>query len=104
MKRENMGNLVILTFPRFWGKKSLIKLSQLFFSTRNKGKIKIQNKPPFLELFDVTCFRNIVKKYKNSHRNTNGSDGERPQSRFAGRMISVSTETRTGKNNNNKKL
>lgn len=74
MKRANMGYLIFL-FPNLGEKKSLITYHNLFFSIRNKGKIKIQNKPPFTELlFGVTCFRNIVKKRENTRGSINGSN------------------------------
>ena len=45
-----------------------MKYHHAFFSIRSKDKIKIQYKPPFMELsFGITLFRNIEKKYRNSH-------------------------------------
>lgn len=65
-----------LSFPKFGRKKSLITYHNLSFSIKNKGEIKIQNKP-FMELsFGVTHFRNIVRKHENIHGSINGCDGK----------------------------
>lgn len=74
MKRENMGNVTFLS-PNLGEKKFLIMYHNLSFSVKNKGKIKIQNKPFMELLFGVTCFRNIVRKHENIHGNISGCDG-----------------------------
>lgn len=44
-----------------------MKYHHVFFSIRSKDRIKIQYKPPFVELsFGITLFRNIGKKFRNS--------------------------------------
>lgn len=73
------------------GEKSLINYHDLFLYIRSKVKIKIQNASPF----DVACVMNIVKNTITSVE-TQMEEMARLDSRFsrfAGKIISVSTET-----------